>query len=139
MIPILTAILLTAGAILILISSVGVLRMPDLFLRMSTTTKGAVFGLVFILAGAALTMGTLAATTKVLATLVFVVLTLPVAAHMIGRAAYFDGVKMWEGTHLDELRGRYEPDSHVCLSPECPEAGSCAPDPEGTGDSETGK
>jgi multicomponent Na+:H+ antiporter subunit G len=35
---------------------------------------------------------------------VFVLLTAPVAAHMIGRAAYLTGVPLWEKTVCDELR-----------------------------------
>jgi multicomponent Na+:H+ antiporter subunit G len=45
---------------------------------------------------------------RALATVFFVFLTAPVAAHMIGRAAYVVGVPLWNGTIVDELHGRYE-------------------------------
>jgi multicomponent Na+:H+ antiporter subunit G len=41
------------------------------------------------------------------AIIVFLLLTTPVAAHLIGRAAYQDGVPLWEGTHTDDLRCLY--------------------------------
>jgi multicomponent Na+:H+ antiporter subunit G len=42
----------------------------------------------------------------------FFLLTAPVAAHMIGRAAYFVGVPLWSGTITDELRGHYDMKTH---------------------------
>ncbi|MGE8422037.1 MAG: cation:proton antiporter, partial [Sphingobacterium siyangense] len=33
----------------------------------------------------------------------FLILTAPVAAHMIGRAAYIQRVKTWKGTTLNDL------------------------------------
>jgi multicomponent Na+:H+ antiporter subunit G len=38
----------------------------------------------------------------------FLLLTAPVAAHVLGRAAYYAGVPRWERTRLDELAGRYD-------------------------------
>ena len=51
---------LIVGSILVAIAALGVLRMPDLFLRMSTTTKGSVFGLVLVMVGSALFFGDIA-------------------------------------------------------------------------------
>ena len=39
-------------------------------------------------------------------------LTAPVAAHMIGRAAYFDKTPLWNGTKFDELKGKYDESTH---------------------------
>jgi multicomponent Na+:H+ antiporter subunit G len=35
-------------------------------------------------------------------------LTAPVAAHLIGRAAYYSNVKLWDKTWIDELAERYK-------------------------------
>jgi multicomponent Na+:H+ antiporter subunit G len=43
----------------------------------------------------------------------FVFQTAPVAAHMIGRAAYLMGVTPWRGTKRDELEGRYDPETQT--------------------------
>ena len=50
----------------------------------------------------------LGTTSKAVAIIFFVSLTAPVAAHMIGRSAYFDGVPLWEKSIIDELKGRYD-------------------------------
>ena len=117
MIEIVTGALLLFGAFFLVVAAVGLLKMPDLFMRMSTSTKAAVLCVGFVLAGGGVYFADLAVTAKVIAVIVFVGLTAPVAAHMIGRAAYLEGVALWEGTRLDELKDRYEPDAHAPRSP----------------------
>lgn len=95
-----------AGAVFALIGSIGVIRMPDLFLRTAAATKASTFGLGLMLLGAALTFESLETTTKVIAIVGFVLLTAPVAAHMITRAAYMDNVPLWEKTVVNELGSR---------------------------------
>ncbi len=118
MIEIVTGAFLFLGAFFLVIAAVGLLRMPDLFTRMSTTTKASVLGVGLVLAGGAVFYADLAVTTKVVAVVVFVGLTSPVAAHMIGRAAYREGVSLWHGTLFDDLQGKYDPESHDPASPE---------------------
>ena len=112
-----SAVLLILGATFMLLAAVGVVRMPDLFTRMQTTTKSATLGAGCMLLAAAFYFGELGVTTRALAVIAFLFLTAPVAAHMIGRAAYFVGVPLWERTIVDELRGRYDFKSHVLASP----------------------
>lgn len=104
--------LMLAGALLMLLAGVGVLRMPDTFLRMSATSKAGTLGAGLILLGAAIYFDDLAIYTRALAIVVFLMLTAPVAAHMIGRAAYFDGVPLWPGTVQDDLHGHYRRSTH---------------------------
>jgi multicomponent Na+:H+ antiporter subunit G len=118
MIDFVTGALLFLGALFLVIAAVGLLRMPDLFMRMSTTTKASVLCVGLVLAGGAFFFADLAVTTKVFAVVVFVGLTAPVAAHMIGRAAYQEGVTLWHGTLFDDLRGKYDPETHDPASPE---------------------
>lgn len=107
----LTALLLLAGAFFMCVASLGILRMPDLFMRMSATTKSVTLGVSFSLLAAVLYFNDLGIGTRVLATILFVFLTAPVAAHMIARAGYARGVALWQGTIADELRGRYDPET----------------------------
>lgn len=100
-------ILMVFGVFFILIAGIGLLRMPDLYLRMSASTKAATLGLGLILLGTVAYFGELGTASRAIATIVFVLLTAPVSAHMIGRAAYSNGVPLWEGTEVDELEGRY--------------------------------
>jgi len=50
--------------------------------------------------------------TRAIALIVFLFSTAPVAAHMIGRAAYFDGVPLWKGTIRNDLWGHYKLTTH---------------------------
>jgi multicomponent Na+:H+ antiporter subunit G len=113
---ILTGILLLIGAIFILLSAIGVLRMPDLFTRMSATTKASTFGTGFVLIAAALFFFDAGIAARSLVIILFLFLTAPVSAHMIARAAYFDGVPLWEKTIVDELKGKYHKKKHHLLS-----------------------
>ncbi|PFG73883.1 monovalent cation/H(+) antiporter subunit G [Tepidiforma thermophila] len=110
------AVLLVAGSGLMFVAALGILRMPDLFTRMQATTKAATLGVGLLLAAAAVEFGELAVTTRVIAAAVFIAMTAPVAAHLLGRAAYFLGVPLWEGSVRDELRGRYNERAHALAS-----------------------
>src|SRR5690606_21139189 len=112
MTDILIVTLSTFGAIFILLAAVGFLRMPDTFLRISVTTKAVTLGVGLILASAAIHFDDLSVTSRVLAIILFIILTAPVGAHLIGRTSYFLGAKPWKGTIMDELKGKYEPHSH---------------------------
>ncbi|MRS04641.1 monovalent cation/H(+) antiporter subunit G [bacterium] len=105
--------LVLAGSFLTVIAGLGLLRMPDLFLRMSATSKAATLGMGLIMLGAAIYFNEFAIYTRLLATIVFIFLTVPVGAHMIGRAAYFDGTPLWEGTVRDDLKGHYRVSNHA--------------------------
>lgn len=110
---IISLVMISLGIIFVLIAGIGVVRMPDLFLRMSASTKAATLGLMLILVGTAVYFGTVGIASRAIATAIFVFLTAPVSAHLIGRAAYSDGVKLWKDTQLDELEGKYVTDERT--------------------------
>lgn len=97
---------LWVGAALMLLSGVGVLRLPDVFARAHAGTKSASLGLACILIGTAVLDPSLATMLKAALAVMFQFATAPIAAHVIGRAAYRGGVPMWEGTLVDELGER---------------------------------
>jgi len=101
-----------SGALFILIASIGLIKMPDFYMRVSITTKAVTLGVGLILLAAALSFQSFNVTTRVLAIIIFIILTAPVAAHMLGRTAYFTGVKLWEKSVVDDLKGKYEKGSH---------------------------
>jgi len=104
-------VLICLGSLLIVLAAVGVLRMPDVYTRMHAATKAASLGLAFILAGAAVLLDDGVATAKLILAIVFQFMTAPVAAHVIGRAAYKGDIELWEGTKYDDLKGALtEPD-----------------------------
>ncbi len=102
------ALLLLAGAGLMLIAGLGVVRFPDLMLRMHAATKAGAMGVGLIGLATATSFDDASAVTRALIMVMFIMITLPVAAHVIGRAAYFAGVPLWSGTVVDELRPRRE-------------------------------
>lgn len=115
MIDIILAILSTVGAFSIFFASIGVLRMPDFFLRLSVTVKASTLGVGLLLICAAIMFpDDVSVTTKSIAIIFFLILTAPIAAHMIGKAAYFIGTPLWKGTVVDRLQGMYNKENH-CL------------------------
>lgn len=99
----LIAIFSTIGALAILFASIGILRMPDFFLRLSVTVKAATLGVGMMLVATALFFPDVSVTTKAIATAFFLILTAPVAGHMIGRTAYHSNIPIWKGTIIDDL------------------------------------
>jgi multicomponent Na+:H+ antiporter subunit G len=104
MIDIVTAVVWLVGSAFALLAAVGVLRMPDVFTRMQASTKASTLGLGCLLIGAGLQLGDFASLIRVASIGAFVLLTTPVAAHVIARASYFADVPLWKGTLLDERR-----------------------------------
>lgn len=99
---------LLVGALFTLLAAVGVLRLPDLFTRMQSSTKSATLGVACMMMAALTHFGDLAVGARALLIIAALFLTAPVAAHAIGRAAYLRGVELWEGTMFDELREHRE-------------------------------
>ncbi len=108
--------LASLGTLFILLAAVGILRMPDLYLRISVTTKAATLGIGLILIAAAFHFQELSITTRVLAIILFMLLTAPVGAHMIGRASYFTKIKLWDKSKFDDLKDQYDPETHELSS-----------------------
>ncbi|MBD1423560.1 monovalent cation/H(+) antiporter subunit G [Sphingobacterium chuzhouense] len=118
MIEIVLAILSTVGALSILFASIGILRMPDFYLRLSVTVKASTLGVGLLLICAAIMFPDVSVTTKAIAIIFFLIITAPIGAHMIGRAAYFTGTPLWKGTIIDELAGMYNEETHELESEE---------------------
>lgn len=112
--------LMVVGAAFMLLAAIGILRMPDVFMRMQAATKATTLGMGCIALAVALHFGELGVATRAIAAIVFVCLTAPVSAHMIARASYFVGVPLWEGTIVDELRGHYDRRTHRLARPDDP-------------------
>lgn len=96
------------GAIFILLASIGLLRMPDAYLRISVTTKAATLGIGLLLLASAIYFEDFAITTRVMAIILFILLTAPVGGHLIGRTSYFSGVKLWKHSVMDDMQGKYD-------------------------------
>jgi multicomponent Na+:H+ antiporter subunit G len=100
---IITALLLIVGGIFSFIASLGMLRLPDTIIRMHAATKAGALGAGLIFIANAFYYFELSTTLRALSAVTFILLTAPVAAHLIGRAAYCSKVTLWEKTWIDEL------------------------------------
>ena len=104
------------GVFFVASAALGMLRFPDLFSRMHAITKAGTLGVGLFLIAAAVHFGhDISLVTRALAILGFTLLTAPVSAQMIGRAAYLCRVVRSEEMHLDQL-GRDYPDAAALFS-----------------------
>lgn len=97
------AFFIIAGSFFAFVAAVGVIRLPDFYMKMHAATKAGAFGASLTLIGAALHFGTLRAIVTAIFIVTFFYLTTPVAAQTLAGAAYRKGVKMWEKTRIDQL------------------------------------
>jgi multicomponent Na+:H+ antiporter subunit G len=84
----LSAVFMIAGALMSLAAAIGLLRFPDLLSRMHAATKPQVLGLFLLLASIGLQLRTWWVWPVLLVAWIFQLLTVPVSAHMVGRAGY---------------------------------------------------
>lgn len=98
------AAMLLVGVGFCVLGAVGMVRMPDLFTRMQAATKAGTLGAGFIMAAAAVHFGETGVIVRCILVIAFLLLTAPIAAHVIARAAYSVNTPLWERTAIDELR-----------------------------------
>ncbi len=101
----------TVGTILIgigmafdVLGCLGLVRLPDVYNRLQAATKCVTLGTCLILIGVAVAAGfeQAALAIKALLCAAFILLTSPVGAHALARGAYRSGVKLCEGSVVDE-------------------------------------
>lgn len=89
------AMFLVLGGFLAFAAAVGIVRLQDVYIRMHASTKAGTLGLAFILLALVVVSDEPGVIGKGLATFAFMLLTVPIGAHLIGRAAYRSGVRPW--------------------------------------------
>ncbi len=94
------------GSILTVISSLGILRLPDVYTRSHAASKTSTLGVTLVLLGTFLyfwvTEGHF--NSRILLAIFFIFMTAPVAGHLISRAAYNTDVKLWTKSVRDDLK-----------------------------------
>lgn len=83
-----SAVFMVVGALMSLGAAVGLLRFPDLMSRMHAATKPQVLGLFLLLAAVGLQLRSWWVGPVLIVAWIFQLLTVPVSAHMVGRAGY---------------------------------------------------
>lgn len=105
MIDVMAWMFMLAGVIFLFAAVFGLLRFADPLQRIHATTKSGTVGAGLILVGVMIDMGDGQAVFIGSATVIFLMLTIPIAGHLLGRAAYVSGARL-EGLHgEDALNG----------------------------------
>lgn len=82
------SVLLIGGALMSVAAAVGLMRFPDLLSRMHAASKPQVLGLLLFLLAMAVEFRSWKLLPVLAVAWVFMLLTAPVSAHMVGRAGY---------------------------------------------------
>ena len=110
---ILTGAMALLGALFILLAGIGLVRMPDTYLRISVATKATTLGVGLSLIAFGLYFYQEMATMHVMIIILFIMLTAPVSAHLIGRATYISKNKLWKQSVSDDLKDQYTEEGEV--------------------------
>ena len=102
--------LIIIGAAFVLVASLGLIRLPDVYSRMHAASKAGTLGSGVMLLALAVVAEDQATVTRALAGILFFLLTAPVSAHLLAKAAYAAGYRLWEHSVLDQMVPEAEKD-----------------------------
>jgi multicomponent Na+:H+ antiporter subunit G len=91
------------GAVLILLSAVGVVRFPDVLSRMQSLTKASTIGVLLVAMGSVFVLPTANDVTSAIAAGLLQLMTLPISASLIARATYLARGIEHQLDSIDEL------------------------------------
>ena len=103
-----SAVCLVVGCLMSLAAAVGLVRFPDLLSRMHAGTKPQVFGLLLLLTAVGIEGREPRIIPLLILAWLFQLFTVPVSAHMVGRAAYRSKHLRQENLTQDDLREQVE-------------------------------
>ena len=95
-------VLLTLGGLSVLIGGIGALRMPDLYTRMHAASVTDSMGAILVLLGIMMQAGWSLATIKLIAFLLFLLLTSPTSSYALASAALLAGKRPFAETQQVE-------------------------------------
>ena len=88
---------------------VGIIRLPDIYCRLHSSSKNTTLGSLLIILGLALQEfreGAVAGPMKMLLIGIILMVAAPIASHALAHAAYRHGVPLWEKTVCDQYGDR---------------------------------
>lgn len=98
------ATLILAGSLLMLIASIGVLRLPDVLCRSHAVAKALTLGVFLMLFGLWIHLEGEETALKILLAIFFQVVTIPVASHLVGLLALKKNLPRWKSQPLRDQR-----------------------------------
>ncbi len=87
------ALMAVLGAFFLALAALALFRMPDIYSRLSATSKAVTLGASMLLGAAAVGGGDAGLVWRALAGIAFLFLTSPIVGHVLGRAAWRSGVE----------------------------------------------
>lgn len=97
------AILILAGSLYMLIAALGIVKLRDVYMRMHAITKASSLSVLLLIVAVMTAFPTAAIIISGLAILTFIILTTPIATHMMARVAHLLGIRPAPGCVGDEL------------------------------------
>ncbi|XKH50766.1 monovalent cation/H(+) antiporter subunit G [Chryseomicrobium palamuruense] len=96
---------ITIGIFFILVTAIGLIRLPDVYSRAHAASKSATLGVMSILIGVFLHFWLIEGNfnPRIILGIVFLFITGPVGGHMMAKAAYFSGVPLAKETVRDDM------------------------------------
>ncbi|WP_342528758.1 monovalent cation/H(+) antiporter subunit G [Chryseomicrobium sp. FSL W7-1435] len=96
---------ITVGVFFILVTAIGLIRLPDVYSRAHAASKSATLGVMAILIGVFLHFWLIEDNfnPRIILGIVFLFITGPVGGHMMAKAAYFSGVPLAKETVRDDM------------------------------------
>jgi len=92
----LISVFMVLGSFLILIAALGVLRLPDIFMRLHAATKATSLGILLLLIAVTIHYPDWTVIVKSLAIIIFIYLTIPVSASMLGKSSLDTDLPRWK-------------------------------------------
>ncbi|MDA7746607.1 Na+/H+ antiporter subunit G [Psychromonas sp.] len=105
LIEVVVSVLLVFGSVVMLIGSIGLAKFPDYFTRLHAPTKASTLGVACILTASMIFFSIELGHLNLKETLIsmFLLITAPVAAHMLAKAGLHYKVKMTDSTENQHL------------------------------------
>lgn len=100
----LTAAIIVLGAFFSLVAAIGINRLPDLYTRMHAASKAGTIGSGLLLLAVGLHAADFSTLARALVGFLFFILTAPVSAHLLAKAAHQVGYPLTRLSRLDELK-----------------------------------
>ena len=97
------SVLMVAGALFSLIAAIGLVRLPDIYSRMHAASKAGTVGSGLLLIAAGLHAQDPATLARAVAGFLFFVMTAPIAAHLLAKAAHQVGFPLLPPSVRDDL------------------------------------
>lgn len=96
-------VLIVLGAGFTLVAAIGLIRLPDVYSRMHAASKAGTLGSGAMMIAMAIHAEDAGVASRALAGFVFFLLTAPISAHLLAKAAYAVGYRLWDKSVLDEM------------------------------------